>query len=101
MMRDPLPTVQLQGGPEAPDLVTAKALADREAAARMTEPVCLSWIDRVRDREAPAHVSECHGDCELPGPVEYAVSRGATLMVVVGDRDYLFCYRELGEFSGS
>ena len=99
-MRDPLPTVMLKGDAGPLGLAAAKVLADREAGARLTEPICLSWYDRARDRESPAHVSECHGDCELPGSVEYAMSRGATLMVVVGDRDYLFCYRDAGEFSG-
>jgi len=98
-MRDPLPTVIVETGGKAVDLSAAKAMADRAAAGRLADPVCLSWFDRVHDRESPAHVSECHGDCEVPGSVEYALSRGATLMVVVGDRDYLFCYRPLGEFA--
>ncbi len=98
-MRDPLPTVTVETGGETVDLSAAKALADRVAAERLADPVCLSWFDRLRNRESPSHVSECHGDCEVPGSVEYAVSRGATLMVVVGARDYLFCYRPLGEFA--
>lgn len=92
-------TVEIPAGDRPLDWTAAKALADGVAAERIDEPVCLSWYDRLRDRESPAHASECHGDCELPGSVEYAVTRGATLMVVVGARDYLFCYRPLGEFS--
>jgi len=91
--------VVVETGGEPVDLSAAKAIADRAAAARLEEPVCLSWFDRVHNRESPAHVSECHGDCEVSGSAEYALSRGAALMVVVGDRDYLGCYRPLGEFA--
>jgi hypothetical protein len=77
----------------------AKRRADEVAEQSVNQPVCLSWFDRLENRESPANVSECHDDCELPGSVEYAISRGATLIVVVGDQDYLFCYRPLGEFA--
>jgi hypothetical protein len=77
----------------------AKKRADELAAATVNQPVCLSWFDRLQNRESPANVSECHDDCELPGSVEYAITRGATLIVVVGDHEYLFCYRPLGEFA--
>lgn len=77
----------------------AKCLADEVAACELAEPVCLAWYDRARDRESPAHASECHGDCEMPGYVEYALTRGAELEVVVGDGAYVFCYRPLGEFA--
>jgi hypothetical protein len=79
----------------------AKVLADDTAAMELEEPICLSWYDRAQDRESPAHASECHGDCEMPGYVEYAITRGAELKVVVGDGDFVFCYRPLGEFSGT
>ncbi len=98
-MRDSLPTITVETGGMPLDITSAKSLADRAAAERMSDPVCLSWFDRLRNHESPAHVSECHGDCEVPGSVEYALNRGATLMVVVGANDYLFCYRPLGEFA--
>ena len=81
------------------DFLSAKAMADELARRELAEPVCLAWYDRARDRESPAHASECHGDCEMPGYVEYAVTRGAELKVVVGAGAYVFCYRPLGEFA--
>lgn len=84
----------------APDLdfMAAKALADEVARREVEEPVCLAWYDRANDRESPAHASECHGDCEMPGYVEYAVTRGAEIQVTIGGGAYVFCYRPLGEF---
>lgn len=83
------------------DFSAAKLLADKVAASRLHGPICLSWYDKAADRESPAHASECHGDCEMPGYVEYAVTRGAELKVVVGEGNYVFCYRPIGEFADS
>jgi hypothetical protein len=83
------------------DFASAKQLADEAAARSLDRPICLSWFDREADRESPAHASECHVDCEIPGYVEYAVTRGAELKVVVGGGAYVFCYRPLGEFADS
>lgn len=59
----------------------------------------MSWYDREKDQESPAHASECHGSCEVPGYVEYAQNRGAELKVVVDDGAFVFCFRPLGEFA--
>jgi len=83
------------------DFMAAKRLADERADARLEQPICLSWYDRAADRESPAHASECHGDCEIPGYVEYAATRGAELKVIIGDGAYVFCYRPLGEFAAT
>ena len=99
-MLDTLRTEILAVDSPGMDFATAKAMADTAAEKALEEPVCLSWYDRAHDRESPAHASECHGDCEMPGYVEYAVTRGAELKVVVGDGAFVFCYRPLGEFSG-
>ena len=77
----------------------AKRLADESAQRLLDGPICLSWFDRAADRESPAHASECHGDCEVPGYVEYAVTRGAELKVVVDGGAFVFCYRPIGEFA--
>ena len=81
------------------DFTRAKRMADAVAGALLDEPVCMSWFDRKADRESPAHASECHGSCEVPGYVEYAENRGATLLVDVLAGDFVFCYRPLGEFA--
>jgi hypothetical protein len=97
-MIDPLQTQHIGTNGSRPDFSTAKALADRAADGLLDQPICLSWYDRAADRESPAHASECHGDCEMPGYVEYAVTRGAELKVVIDDGAYVFCYRPIGEF---
>lgn len=81
------------------DHSSARRLADAVAGALLAEPVCLSWVDRALGQESPAHASDCHGDCELPGYEEYALSRGAELKVVVNDGAAVFLYRPLGEFA--
>jgi len=87
--------VELAGG----DFSAAKRVADEAAAARLADPICLAWVDVDGGRESPAHASECHGDCEIPGAVEYARNRGAELEVVVDGGRYLFSYRSPGEFA--
>ena len=100
-MGDVLETVDVSIEDQPVDFMAAKKMADEVAGRLLSEPVCLSWYDRGADRESPAHASECHGDCEIPGFVEYAVTRGAELKVVVGGGAFVFCYRPLGEFSDS
>jgi len=81
------------------DFHTAKDLADGAASTVLGEVTCLSWFDRAEDREAPAGVSECHdGECEIPGYIDYAASRGAELKVDVGGGAYVFCYLSVGGF---
>lgn len=81
------------------DFARAKAAADAVARALIGGHDCMSWYDRAADRESPAHASECHGSCEVPGYVEYAMNRGATLRVDVDGGAFVFCYRPLGEFA--
>ncbi len=82
------------------DFGVAKRFADALAKACLGECTCLSWFDRAEGRESPAHASECHGTCEVPGYVEYAAHRGAEVKVVVNSGEYVFCFRPLGEFGG-
>jgi hypothetical protein len=98
-MRDPLHTEKISAPATGLEFSDAKELADAAAARRLDGPICLAWFDRANDRESPAHASECHGDCETPGYVEYAVTRGAELKIVIDDGAYVFCYRPLGEFA--
>ena len=59
----------------------------------------LSWYDRERDLESPAHASECHEGCLTRGYWDYALNRGATLAVDFDDGRFVFCFRPLGEFA--
>jgi hypothetical protein len=81
------------------DFYTSKKISDALAGALLGESVCMSWYDKAEDRESPAHVSECHGDCDIPGYVDYAESRGAQVKVDVNDGAFVFCYRSVGEFA--
>jgi len=75
------------------DYRAALARANAEAAARLIEPMLLSWYDRDRDFEAPQHVSECRQAGAVPGYVDYALHRGATLKVDFGNGRFVFFYR--------
>ena len=82
------------------DFYVAKAVAEATASALLGEVTCLSWFDRERNQEAPAHVSECHDEsCETPGYIDYAMSRGAELKIDVGNGAFVFCYRSTAEFT--
>jgi hypothetical protein len=98
-VHDPLDLEIITTGDTDIAFEAAKRLADNAAEKKVDGPICLAWYDRAADREAPAHANECHGDCEMPGFVEYAVTRGATLKVVVDDGAFVFCYRPIGEFA--
>ncbi len=92
-------TIEIRSEDVVLDFAQAKATADALAEILQGETLCMAWYDRAADRESPAHASECHGTCEVPGYVEYAATRGADLKVVIGDGAFVFCYRPLGEFA--
>jgi len=79
----------------------AKRLADAVANTYLGENVCLSWYDRAADQESPSHASDCHGSCEVPGFLEYAIHRGAELKIVVQSGAFVFCFMPLGEFAAA
>jgi len=85
--------VALHPQPSPADYLVAIPLAKAEAQARLGECMLLSWYDRDRDFEAPQHVSECHQDSAVPGYVDYAIHRGAQLMVDIESGRFVFFYR--------
>lgn len=90
-----LTVVGLHPQPPLVDYLAAMQLANAEAAARLGESMLLSWYDRDRDFEAPQHVSECHADSAVPGYVDYALHRDATLKVDIEDGRFVFFYLPL------
>jgi hypothetical protein len=84
--------VTLSPQPSPADYLVAMKLADAEASTRLGEHMLLSWYDRDRDFEAPQHVSECHSDSAVPGYVDYALYRGATLKVDIEQGRFVFFY---------
>jgi len=90
--RSDVTTVSLHPQPSPADYLEAMRLANAEAGARLGEHMLLSWYDRDRDFEAPQHVSECHADSAVPGYVDYALHRGATLRIDIEDGRFVFFY---------
>jgi hypothetical protein len=85
-------TLYLTPQPPCAGLDAALRLANGEAGRRMGSPMLLSWYDRDRDFESPQHASECHAAGAIPGYVDYALHRGATLKVDVDDGRFVFFY---------
>ena len=90
--------VVLHPQPPLADYLAALPLARAAAQARLGECMLLSWYDRDRDFEAPQHVSECHQASAVPGYVDYAVHRGATLMIDIESGRFVFFYRPVDDF---
>ena len=84
--------VALHPQPPLADYLAALLLARAAAQARLGECMLLSWYDRDRDFEAPQHVSECHQAGAVPGYVDYAVHRGATLKVDIEGGRFVFFF---------
>jgi len=74
------------------DYLGAIKIANQEASIRLGEHMLLSWYDRDRDFESPQHASECHADSAIPGYVDYALSRKASLRISIEDGRFVFFY---------
>ena len=92
-------TVRLESGEPPADFELARRLAGSVAELILGECTCLSWSDRITGRESPSNASDCHGSCEVPRYVEYALTRGASLRVRVDGETFDFLFRALGEFA--
>lgn len=84
--------VRLEPQPPLPDYRAAMAAANAVAQEQLGSYMLLSWYDRDRNFEAPQHVSECHQDNAVPGYVDYALHRGAKLMVNIEQGRFVFFY---------
>jgi len=73
----------------------ASAVADELIGDNML----LSWYDRERDLESPAHVSECYEGCAIKGFWDYALNWGGTLAVDFDEGRLVFCFRPLVDFT--
>jgi hypothetical protein len=86
--------ITVQIGPEqgVADYRAAMALADSVAEQKLGDYMLLSWYDRDRDFESPQHASECHQGSDVPGYVDYALYRNASLKVDVEQGRFVFFY---------
>ncbi len=82
-----------------PDFAAAIKRATEIADEQLGDNILLSWYDRERDLESPAHVSECHEGCPIKGFWDYALNRGGALAVDFDEGRFVFCFRPLGEFA--
>lgn len=85
-------TVNLDSGQGVADYRAAMVLADSVAEEKLGDYMLLSWYDRDRDFESPQHASECHQDSDVPGYVDYALYRNASLKVDVEQGRFVFFY---------
>jgi hypothetical protein len=92
-------TLYLESSELGLDFHQCMRLATSIAEHLLGEAILLSWYDRDRNYESPAHVSECHQSCEVPGYVDFASNRGGELVIDFGHGRYVFCYRPAGEFA--
>ena len=81
------------------DFDAAIKRASAVAGELIGENMLLSWYDRERGLESPAHASECHEGSPIKGFWDYAMNRGGTLAVDFDDGRFVFCFRPLGEFA--
>ena len=77
------------------DYRDAIELASRMATEHFGEVMMLSWYDRDRDFESPQHSSECHLDSAIPGYVDYGISHGATLKIVIEEGRFVFYFTQI------
>ena len=80
--------------PENPisDYQEAMALAKTAAEKRLDDSMLISWYDRDRDFESPAHTTECPGDCPKNGYIHYGLNHGATLKGDITGRRFAFFF---------
>ncbi len=81
------------------DFDAALRRASEVANEQLGDNMLLSWYDRDRDLESPAHASECQEYCAKRGYWAYALNRGAMLAVDFDDGRFVFCFRPLEEFA--
>ena len=75
------------------DYRAAMFLAGSVAEQHLENAMLLSWYDRDRHFESPQHASECHQESAVPGYVDYGLSHGASLKVVIEQGRFVFFYR--------
>jgi hypothetical protein len=84
-----------------PDFNAAIKRATAIADEQLGDNMLLSWYDRERDLESPAHASECHEGCPIKGYWDYALNRGGALAVDFDDGCFVFCFMPLGDVAHS
>ena len=89
--------IQLQPTPSPKDYQVAMSLANQTAIEHINDSMLVSWYDRDRDYESPQNASECHQHSAIPGYIDYALYRHATLKVDIESGRFVFFYIALDE----
>jgi hypothetical protein len=90
-----LQTVALSPERSPADYLEAMQLADEVAKEQLGSHMLISWYDADRDFESPQHAGECHLDSGVPGYVDYALYRNATLKVDIEQGRFVFFYLDV------
>lgn len=70
----------------------ATRLATQQAQKLHPEVMLLAWFDRHTGDYSPA-ITCCRED--VPGWLDYALSRGADLIISINGEEYVFAYKKL------
>ncbi len=87
-----LKQVELSPAGGVKDFQQAKELADKEADAELDEHMLLSFYDKDKNYESPRNASDCHENSPIPGYVDYALYRDASLRVDIEKGRFVFFY---------
>ncbi len=90
-----LKQVSLTPETKVKDFAEAQQLADEVAAKELQDFMLLSFYDRDKDYESPRNASDCHENSPIPGYVDYALYRNASLRVDIEDGRFVFFYLEI------
>lgn len=88
--------IDLQPEEKVVDFKAALLLANAYADDELEEHMLLSFYDGDKDFESPPHAGECHADSAIPGYVDYALYRDASLRVDIESGRFVFFYLGLG-----
>lgn len=86
--------IELAPEPSPDDYRKAMDIANEQADKFLGQAayMLLSWYDRDRDFESPQGASECHANSAIPGYVDYALYRNASLKVDIENGRFVFFY---------
>jgi len=90
-----LKQVELSSEDGIKDFQQAQTLANQIADSELEDYMLLSFYDRDKDYESPRNASDCHENSPIPGYVDYALYRDASLRVVIEEGRFVFFYLEI------
>ncbi len=88
---------QVNLAPEIPvkDFAEAQQLANDVAEKELQDSMLLSFYNKDSNIESPRNASDCHENSPIPGYVDYALYRDASLRVDIEDGRFVFFYLEI------